>query len=486
MKSINNINKLSSANDHMPYDDIDDLLSPSDKVWENVSKHLPIKKKKRSIFILFFAIAAATIYLFNINQKDYKSDVDILANEANKIKELTIEKDYSKKECEDLSIGVKKQQDYTELKKKPFQKRLVSVYPEEINQSNVGHQSTSSIVAKKSNANENVVQNSATNNLGKLKDENMFHQSLKISVTNGLENIQNSSVESATESHFIPNEKIELNSVKPLKMYLIELRNITIDSVIKKVNDVSQNFWLYGLSMSLSPSSYNSPQVNDPLEGTIKSSNYQNVAQINFDVNHGLSKHFFISYSPGVRYDLLSTSYDLNIPYDYNTELTFDDKKENFFSHSLPTDLGNIKTNMVVVRASDSPVLHNEKINIALDVNYKTISITNPLGIHYSFYSFTKGFHLGVRFVPQIVVIRNAVVKKYESSHTYVKEEHVDISKASNYKNLYFGADLQVGYRLPIFQKQIFLDINATYHKNLMNEGRPNDLDLGLSLLKSF
>lgn len=510
MEGRNNIEKLNSINSQVPLDDGDDLFSPSDKVWENVSKHLPIKKKRRPIipiFILALGLSMGVIYMWNESENSKKDMTDndharvTLVSNLEKHSDLmhqsTNDKVVQDTPLEGNAVASESKMVKQEVNQDTYEKRSIKKNSEK---------KTEKILSKRSSH----ITNTQKPDIRKLHDTDNSAVPMNSSDVR-LSNQENSVIkQTASTSDAEPNQQVysftisdslaaqadvtyttreilEILPLAPIKTTLAKEEKPILEELKLIQPKVIKSYeWIYGIAGTLSLTIYNSPKVTDPLEGTIKQSAYHSVAQLNFVLNRSLSKHFFISFDPGLRYDRLSTAYDLNIPYDYNTEVSSTDKKENHFSHSLPTDLGNIKTRMVVVRASDSPVVHNEKINISFDVNYKTISVTSPIGIHYALKNKFEGLYMGVRFVPQYVISRIADVTKFESHHTYVKSDHVDISKVANYNNLYMGGDIQVGYRLPLKANRISLDINATYHKNLMSEGRPQDLGFGIALLKSF
>jgi hypothetical protein len=481
MKSKNNIEKLSSKNDSIPVDEGDELFSPSEKVWKNVAKKLPVKKKKRQVLPIIFGIISLSMVSFIY-----------FSQKSNATQSLERVQSINDRSGED-NIG----ENLVKLvKAKSFEKTIANVQKKTTFPKSDIVESVDAFMPDKMKKKQIVESGVSTNNSlsgsieknsieGEIKSDNL------IQTTTDFRTIEKpSDKEPDTQINELQQLRTEDYVISPVKTLSLRLtREVkTFDMPIKHIeaSEAKKSRWMSGLALTMSPLSYRSPQVNDPLEGTIKSSAYKSVVQLSFALNYSLSEHLFLSASPGIRYDQLNTDYDLNIPYDYATEVDNIDKKENYFSHSLPTDLGNIKTKMVVTRASDSPVVHNEKINIDFDVNYKTFSISNPIGVHYAFISKEKGLYAGIRLVPQYVVKRSADVEKYQSKHTYVNGDHVDITIVKNYKNLYLGGDIQAGYRWSILNKKFVLDVNTTYHRNFMSEGRPYDVGVGLALMKSF
>ncbi len=508
MESKNNIEKLNSKNKTFPTDDGDDLFAPSDKVWENVSKHLPVKKKRRRflpiILLCMITIAAGLALIapessLNKNYNDQSKLNFDTTKEINETQTSSFSSPESIVSKSNDSVNLANLEQVSNTKKVLAISHKDASYHSQFN-------SQQSYKANPKGLNKNIVA-SESNNYAKLSSNRMIEDDAldntqKISIvgandalssanniafelplvelqTNQAIDEVNAETERPSITEVLPLETLSLRLVQEEKQYTLPIEQIQIIATNEKK-------WMYGLGLAVSPFTYNSPKVSDPLEGVIKTSAYKNEIQLNLSLNYSLNDHLFLSMSPGIVYDQLSTSYDLSIPYDYNTEKTLSDKKENYFSHSLPTDLGNVKTNMVVNRAIDSPVLHNEKINIEFDVNYNALSITNAVGLHYAFKTKENGLYAGIRFAPQFVVNRNADVKRYESKHTYVNGDHVDITLIKNYKNLYLGGDFQTGYRMSVIKHKMVVDFSTTLHKNFMSEGRPFAFGLGLALMKSF
>ncbi len=491
MKSKNNIEKLNSTNESMPIEDGDDLFSPSEKVWENVSKKLPLKKKRRLVLpIIFGLMIVSTLLVGFLYSRQSKGatqthEITSLENFNNSKSGESPQKDgigqFSVEEVSLKSI----ESPIVKVQKKTMDSRPL-FFKKDDSSAHVVKQKNESI--SKEIKTTDLVNESNSSEVLMADEKPVIFTPSQLSPGETVAEIPIQVSDNPIED--LTQIRVPVYVVSPVKTLSLRL------SQEEKVLDLEGKFvenhvqlkrkWMYGIALAMSPLAYNSPNLKDPLEGTIKSSAYKSVAQLSVVLNYTISDHLFLSASPGIRYDRLNTDYDLSIPYDYNTETTTTNKKENYFSHSLPTDLGNIMTKMVVTRAVDSPVQHNEKINIDFGVNYKTLSISNAIGLHYAFKTKEKGLYAGIRFVPQYVISRSADVEKYQSRHTYVNGDHVDLLIVKNYKNLYLGGDVQAGYRWSLPNKNLVLDVNATYHKNFMSEGRPNDIGVGISLMKNL
>jgi hypothetical protein len=502
MKTKKNIEKLISLADTVDLDDKDALFTPSDKVWANVSQQLPTKRKRRPIVPILFLLALTGLFAFylmsNSGGKTAQIDSDVNKDELQKNNEIKLAS-FSEPAFEQTkTISSKNLSSSSSISSNQIsaiesEKSIKTIIPtittpksklnsdnREIGTNNHGNKSLPS--------NSNIATNlefptKTETSITSIEDQTSSSQPKTISSETTIEQPKiEKSDENVTARMFSTFNPIERLDFKKLH-FDEKITSLTLNKIYPDVK--SSNKWLYGISASINPIKYSKPNINDPLEGTIKSSTYDKEYQFSLTSNYQLSNKLFLSFSPGIRYDELNTNYDLNIAYDYNTEKAIDNNKENYFSHSLPTDLGNFKTDMVVTRLADSPVLHNENINIDLSVNYKVYSLISPIGLHYAFNNISKGFHVGARFVPQFNISRAISVDQYQSKHTYVKGDHVNITKENNYKNLLLGSNVQLGYRMSLSNLGI-VDFNITYHKNLSNEGRPNEVNIGMSLLKSF
>ena len=194
-----------------------------------------------------------------------------------------------------------------------------------------------------------------------------------------------------------------------------------------------------------------------------------------------------MSYSvlPSLSFDQLYTTYVLNIPYDYNTEITGNDEKENTFSHSLPTDVGNIKTKLVVSRAANSPVAHNEIINFDFTSKHQIINLSIPLRLNYHFTNFEKGFYIFPYIAPEYELSKKLSADYLRSNHTFVHTKSAEINQDFTVGKFHIGLGAGLGYRLRLMDKFI-LNVNTNYAQYLNTHGRSNLLNAGTSLLYKF
>ncbi len=511
-----NIDKLNTLHDPLAFDENDDLFSPSEKVWTNVANNLPIKKKrKKALPLLFLAMLFfASFFLFNLENKndDIKSISNQLVLNSTTIKgsKTNVAINSSAEEAEAKSIStnvssINKQKSEGRNKignsivsasmnledKATQSEKYLGKKKEAKNLSNSNTEvSGFELFEKKMNKSSNVIlaeknveKSSAVIQNEVVKEERSNTEEIKV-ISNEIENKKvNDNILSEDKRE---NKSIDLTQINSLSSFVKSQSKYKIEPLKIIQNKKRANSkWLLGLAASYSPMAFEKPSVSDPLEITIQNASYTSQAKANFLSNYTINKHLFVSINPGVRYDKLETNYNLDIPYNLNDEKNVNGKIENYFSHSLPTDLGNVKTNMVVTRNSDSPISDSEKINIEFDVNYSTIAVIAPVGINYAFKNISEGLYTGISFTPQLTIKRNIEVAKYLSHHTYVHEDHVAISKVDNFKKITFGADYFAGYRLPVSGLGI-LDLNANLHKNFSSQGRPFELNLGIGLVKSF
>jgi hypothetical protein len=201
-----------------------------------------------------------------------------------------------------------------------------------------------------------------------------------------------------------------------------------------------------------------------------------------FGFNVGLEYHkegkFSIGTGLGFRRMSLHTHYILNIPYDLSTEVAYSDHHENSFSHTLPSDMGDIESTLVVFRAIGSEVHHNENVNVYMNTLYCQDMITIPLIFKFH----TKNIHQGLYFQAHIQAehIIHRQINPYSTVMNHDKLHHRDIQArpvGKNNTNIGFGG--AIGYRLSL-GKDVVLDPGINYNVFNRNSNLYNQLSFQL------
>ncbi|NOT36796.1 MAG: hypothetical protein HOP11_05420 [Saprospiraceae bacterium] len=180
------------------------------------------------------------------------------------------------------------------------------------------------------------------------------------------------------------------------------------------------------------------------------------------------------------------TDYDLNIPYDLNSEVEgTDGKSTNSFYHSLPTLQGNVGTNLTVVRSKNDPITHNENIHVNLETELKSKFISTPIDLRYYLNDFNKGLSFGLLLSPSIEFNKTIEARAAHSFHTYVKEKSLNLTVEKSGASFHLGYGLLTGYRLGLFRNWM-LDTRVEYRLNHLNSYNIGRFNFGIGILNRF
>lgn len=282
----------------------------------------------------------------------------------------------------------------------------------------------------------------------------------------------------------------DLASIKAINIYptlpavvpKCALPILTIDPI---QNRRESKTWM-SLHYAFSPFNQNKAlSQNEPLSELIVGSYYNQWQNVGVDLYFKVQGKWSAFLKPSVIRENLVTDYDLSIPYDYNSEKHFGTYNENYFTHSLPTDLGNIRTNLVVTRSSDSPVGHNELISLDFRSKQSLTYLSLPLGVAFGNGQSNKGLTAALAFVPEYLVQRSVNVDLIHSNHTFVSPKEVKLSSEMSRSSWHMGLGLSVEYRLPVYRNWS-LQVQGNYNHYLTQTGRNNLYRFQLGLGRLF
>lgn len=164
-----------------------------------------------------------------------------------------------------------------------------------------------------------------------------------------------------------------------------------------------------------------------------------------------------------------TSQYVINLPYSTVDEINVGSEFENRFSHSLPTGLGEINTNLILSRSINSPVTNNENVYLDFSIQNHTKALALPLMLSYFLKKTGDGFFVQGGIFNEFIIQNEIRDVNTESHHTFVKDKSivVDYNK-SQINNLNISSVVGVGYEKEIL-KGIGISLSATYGFALTN-----------------
>ncbi len=188
------------------------------------------------------------------------------------------------------------------------------------------------------------------------------------------------------------------------------------------------------------------------------------------------------------------TDYLLQLPFSTNTEM-LDSEGDliNAFQHSLPTALGDVKTDVTLARSQSSTLANNEIVGIDLSFQNRSKSLIIPLTTSYFFRAAHDGLYVSGGIVNEFTLSTELSDIQSTSLHNTVDDKIVDVQYNDEQINNYsVGASAGLGYVF-LLNKGMNLTLGANYdfalNNNYTNGGfqhKVNNLSFGLNLMKAI
>ncbi|MBK8699521.1 MAG: hypothetical protein IPN29_08255 [Saprospiraceae bacterium] len=473
--STNDINNLkTSRNEDIVLPD-ESWMEPSEDVWKGIKEKIPIRKKKNRFpfYLLFIFLVGAMFGLYQLRQTEL-----IKAEPVSQKKDAVLHHKgstgrkgvFTNGQSESRFNGLAGETD-KRIGKRRFVETLNKV------QGN-GH---------------------PVNQIESPKDQKLAYDKVTgfspADLNDNLSTSQNESgiglqtkwVQNDGLSKVIVNDgqNLSIMNALPLLSYrqLKDEKALDMPGVTFLVPKTSAPLPMY-LGVTISGGLIKSAKENkliDPLSELVTRSVYDNHRTLGLEMSIPINSTMAITLSPLIRFDQLHTSYALNVPYDMKTETGMGIIKENHFSHSLPTDMGNVKTDLVVTRSSDSPVQHNELISIDFTSRQSFTKLALPIGISYHFDPYYKGFLINAAFIPEFIVSRNLSAETLHSNHSFVNASHANLKLEKPIGDFIFGAQLGVGYQW-VIARRVRLQTFTSFTGYLNPYGRNELWNAGVSV----
>ncbi|MBK7696311.1 MAG: hypothetical protein IPI30_18945 [Saprospiraceae bacterium] len=458
----------------------DAYFKPSNQVWINIHKEIKKEKNNRNGFLLL--IGSSIIVLSLLTLTLYKDNPKVETNQLITISENQFEKVKIKQESKDsrkkITQNFNHQQDihpkiksFNKIKSRRQINDLITqnklLYDNKSNLETLPIIEDSDAIISKLDRNEQEkdsdYKSKMSDNFPPLVESNLIQPSLN---------------------------KSGINPMNPLDILItsISYENNALENLvnpIKKSPVVKEPLTSIGFRIAYFPFKYNKKIKVSSLSETVSSSAYNRTFSVGLQFEKLVSRKFAIVFDPGFRQDQLTTSYNLNIPYDYNTEEKLPNINLNHFSHSLPTDLGNIKTFMTVSRATNSKVEHNELVNIEFQTKQLISTLSLPIGVKYYFENSSKGLSTTVFAAPEFVLSRKNKVDKYLSHHNLVNGDHVDITPEDPSFKYRLTPGISIQYKFPLAHSWS-TEMGVMYARDFSKFGRDQILNFNLSICKSI
>ena len=164
-----------------------------------------------------------------------------------------------------------------------------------------------------------------------------------------------------------------------------------------------------------------------------------------------------------------TSKYEINLPYSTVDEINVGSEFENKFSHSLPTGLGDINTNLVLSRSINSPVTNNENVYLDFSLQNHVSALAVPLMLTYHMKEMGNGFFFQGGIMNEFIIHNEIREVNTESHHTFVKDKSINVDYNTSQINKFnTSAMIGIGYEKEIL-KGIGISLSTNYGFALTN-----------------
>jgi len=208
----------------------------------------------------------------------------------------------------------------------------------------------------------------------------------------------------------------------------------------------------------------NTGMIDNPLEELLTDENTLSSWSVGMNGSVRLSKKWLGTV--GVFYTKRShqSTYLLQLPYSISNEIMDNEGSLiNAFSHSLPTSLGNVDTDVTLARRASSSLSDNELVGIDLSFHNLSETLIVPMNISYFPSGINDGLYLSGGLVNEILLSTAVTGIHTNSHHSEVNGKSVDINYNSKQQNKYnFGVSFGTGYVWKIYRRTSLM-LGANY-----------------------
>lgn len=206
-----------------------------------------------------------------------------------------------------------------------------------------------------------------------------------------------------------------------------------------------------------------------------------------------LSKHWYVSAGVSYIQQRYSTEYDLSLAYEHSQEDHHGDHGTVHFQHSLPSVVGDLRTDLILSRALTSAVSESETVALDFDVRSRLQEVAVPISLAYYTGVDRSGFYVGATLQPMYVHSATSNVQHVLSHHTSIFETYSNAaSEVSNINQVQLLTGVTTGYDYPL-TSHLRVGVRASYLYSLtaLSESATyrvaaDRLSLGLSLTNRF
>ncbi|HMR89378.1 MAG TPA: outer membrane beta-barrel protein [Saprospiraceae bacterium] len=431
---------------------------PDNEVWDSIASEINKEDKRRRVGILPIILVGSSILLsLFMGIDNYNKGKSIVALEQ----EL--------KDCAHQSDLTAKEADRTE--ERPIAKEIVSSEQNfHLSQPNnvfkhksLGQNNGRESIGKSNKPTTNLITNN--NSVESLEGTEVNQIGVKNSSSNNSDN------ESATPillPLFPMLPILDYGVLKSQKVEKIADLPFVTESIIPK-KETNGAFAFGAVAQYIHWQDKVKGSFNNPLEGLLVKEVTSPSLALGLAINKKINNHLVLN-TGLMYYERNQTSkYEINLPYSTVDEINVGSEFENKFSHSLPTGLGNVNTNLVLSRSISSPVTNNENVYLDFSLQNHTKALTLPLTLSYYINKSGEGFYVQGGLFNEFIIQNEIREVNTESHHTFVKDKSISVDyNKSQINKVNTSALIGIGYEKEIL-KGIGISLSTNYGFALTN-----------------
>ena len=208
---------------------------------------------------------------------------------------------------------------------------------------------------------------------------------------------------------------------------------------------------------------------NNPLEGLLVKEETSPSVALGLALNKKINNHLVLNTGLMYYQRNQTSKYEINLPYSTVNEINVGSEFENRFSHSLPTGLGDINTNLVLSRSINSPVTNNENVYLDFSLQNHVSALAVPLMLSYHLKEMGNGFFFQGGFMNEFIIHNEIREVNTESHHTFVQDKSINVDYNTSQINKFnTSAMIGIGYEKEIL-KVIGISLSTNYGFALTN-----------------
>ncbi len=429
---------------------------PDNEVWDSIASEINKEDKRRRVGILPIILVGSSILLSLFMGIDNYNKSKSIASLQKELQECSNQTVISNDNNNTVKKDVK-----NEIKSQDHASVAVNAHNQSFQLTSLGNSGNEKKISKKNKSSK-----ASAPNIINTKNKEIELNNFQVMDLNEPLEVSNLASRIPAQMAYLPtlnnNFLFKQNSSLSLELPVVQ------ENLLPKLK--SNNGFSFGPSMQyIFWQDKVKGSFNNPLEGLLVKEETSPSLALGLALNKKINDHLVLNTGLMYYQRNQTSKYEINLPYSTVDEINVGSEFENKFSHSLPTGLGDINTNLVLSRSINSPVTNNENVYLDFSLQNHVSALAVPLMLTYHMKEMGNGFFFQGGIMNEFIIHNEIREVNTESHHTFVKDKSINVDYNTSQINKFnTSAMIGIGCEKEIL-KGIGISLSTNYGFALTN-----------------